>query len=801
MSSDTESILAGVDMAQLVQSYGIELQKKGDDYVGLCAFHEESTPSMFVYQSDGDKGRIYCYGCLAQEDAAGFVMKKDNIDFKQAMEVLKTKVIRHIEPSPEPKPAPAKWVSEKPPIGSMPDMTTKIGSPAVYWTYMDGDGATLGFIARYETEQGKTYRPWTYGRMSQNQPLGWAQKTFSAPRPLYGLDRLTEKPAAQVIIVEGEKAADAGQELLPSMVVISWPGGASAEKTLDLAPLTGRKIILIPDADIPGQQSMQRLAKLLVPVASKVGVVDSSDQPSGWDLADAEWTSAETVAWIKKNLLRATLTETQQKPTMKLVDKPELDTVEVIEETIDGNVVSLASKRLELNPEVPPEFSESALAQAWSQSTGRDWRYTYQWGRWHYWDESRWRHDETNSVLNRCQQKLINLSGSATAIANLSVQARRALCSKSIISNVLSLAGSDDVHAMRPGDWDADIWALPTPGGTLNLKTGLIREPSRNDNATKVTAVTPDLTSTEADCPNWISLLERATRKDKGMIEYLQRWCGYMLTGDTREECFMFVYGPGGSGKSTFVRNLSAVLGDYATASRMEAFMEQKNPGHSTEIAKLAGARLVTATETNQGGRWNEARIKVLTGRDKIAARFMRKDEFEFLPQFKLLIAGNHRPALRSVGEEMRRRLHVVDFPDSIPEDEKIFDMDDRLKSEYPAILAWAVRGCLEWQKQGLATPQKVHTATREYLESEDTLGAWLDECCEIDDRYHTQTSEAYKSYSNYIQASGEGVFSQKRFTQMLEERGFFRDKVASKRVIRRIMIKVIETARYNNEY
>jgi P4 family phage/plasmid primase-like protien len=256
------------------------------------------------------------------------------------------------------------------------------------------------------------------------------------------------------------------------------------------------------------------------------------------------------------------------------------------------------------------------------------------------------------------------------------------------------------------------------------------------------------------------------------MLAYLQKWAGYFLTGDTREEGLMFVHGPGGSGKSTFVRVLSEILGSYSRACNMDAFTNRDRAEHSTEIAKLAGARLVTATETDAGAKWNEPRIKQLTGRDKIAARFMRQDEFEFMPTFKIIIAGNHRPGLKTVGEEMRRRIHLIEFPDSLALDERNNQLPEQLRAEYPAILRWMIEGCLEWQRHGLGKPERVIDDTEQYLQAQDVLGAWISEHLERSNS-STRVSECHRSYTTYAREQGEFEPSMTRFSEDMQARGW----------------------------
>jgi len=180
------------------------------------------------------------------------------------------------------------------------------------------------------------------------------------------------------------------------------------------------------------------------------------------------------------------------------------------------------------------------------------------------------------------------------------------------------------------------------------------------------------------------------------------------MTGVTTEHVLFFLYGTGANGKGIFLRTLAAIWGDYAVTASMDVFTEGKYERHPTELARLRGARLVIAQETEKGRHWNESRLKALTGGDKITARFMRQDFFEFTPQFKLMIAGNHKPSLKTVDEANRRRIQMIPFTVTIPEAERDLNLFNKLKPEWPGILRWALNGCLEWQRLGLAPPPVV---------------------------------------------------------------------------------------------
>ncbi len=230
--------------------------------------------------------------------------------------------------------------------------------------------------------------------------------------------------------------------------------------------------------------------------------------------------------------------------------------------------------------------------------------------------------------------------------------------------------------------------------------------------------------------------------------------------------------------KSTLVTAIANILHDYAPTAPIEAFTVSGQDRHPTELAMLRGARLAIATETEEGRRWAESRIKLLTGGDRVAARFMRQDFFEFTPQFKLLVVGNHKPQLRGVDEAIRRRLHLIPFAVTIPPSQRDPDLPQKLALERAGILAWAIEGCLEWQRIGLAPPTAVKAATEAYLADEDAVAIWLADRCEISPRHEAGTGALYGSWLEWCEKAGEHAGNQKTFVQALEMRGFVRTRV-----------------------
>jgi putative DNA primase/helicase len=417
------------------------------------------------------------------------------------------------------------------------------------------------------------------------------------------------------------------------------------------------------------------------------------------------------------------------------------------------------------NSSVAPTFSEDGLALRFADLHGDRLRYVSLSGRWMIWNGTRWAVDDTQQVLDMVRE--LCRSASMMCKHNEQSTARR-LASKSTALNVLHLASADRRLAATPQQWDLDVWSLNTPSGTVDLRTGQIREHRGKDYITKSAAASP-----AGDCPLWLAFLNRITDGDVELQNFLQRSVGYALTGTTSEHALFFLYGTGANGKSVFLSVLAGLLGDYAQMAPMSTFIASSSEQHPTDLARLQGARFVTATEIEDGTRWAESRIKSLTGGDKITARFMRGNFFEFLPQLKLFIGGNRLPGLRGVDEAIKRRMHVIPFAITIPKEERDLGLLEKLKSEYPGIIAWAIQGCLQWQAQGLNPPSLVLDATREYLSSEDLIGRWIEDRAIVVEGVWTPNAKLYANYRGYCTDEGEVPIPRRCFTQQLAARGF----------------------------
>ena len=368
------------------------------------------------------------------------------------------------------------------------------------------------------------------------------------------------------------------------------------------------------------------------------------------------------------------------------------------------------------SPRVTTDYSEAALADKFVEEHGDYLRHVAVWSKWLHYDGQRWKTERTHLVRDLATKLCKDAADECDA---------REIASSKTIAGVQTLAAADRQIAATVDQWDADLWLLNTPGGVVDLTTGEMLPHDPDDHMSKTTAAEPG-----GDCPLWLAFLDRTFAGNTDLIGYAQRMFGYGLTGSTREHAMFFGHGSGGNGKSVLIDTAAGILGDYHTTAPIETFTAAAGDRHSTELAMPQGARLVTTVETEQGRRWAEARIKTLTGGDRISAPFMRQGFFEFKPQFKLLIVGNHKPVLRVVDEAIRRRFNLIPFTVTIPDHEKDLTLTERLKAEWPGILQWMIDGCIAWQKTGLCPPATVSEATADYLDAEDTVSAWIDECC-----------------------------------------------------------------------
>jgi putative DNA primase/helicase len=416
-------------------------------------------------------------------------------------------------------------------------------------------------------------------------------------------------------------------------------------------------------------------------------------------------------------------------------------------------------------------ITQDGIARIFASRYADRLRFCHSIGAWYEWTGTHWKRDETNRAFEFVRLIARELSEGREA------RELKGLRTTAFASGVERFSRSDPVFAITAAAWDRDPFQLGTPGGTVDLKAGNLRAGLPGDCITRLTAVAP---APATDCPIWLKFLDDATAGDVGLVRHLQQWCGYALTGETREHALVFLYGPGGNGKTVFLNTVTGIMADYAVTASMDTFTASTGDRHPTDLAMLRGARLVAASETEQGRAWAEARIKHVTGGDPITARFMKRDFFTFTPTFKLTIVGNHQPTLASVDDAVRRRFNIVPFPHKPARPDH--ELEQKLRSEWPGILRWMIDGCLDWQLGGLVRPQVVMKATDDYFDEQDLLGQWLAACCEVqsgNDRMKSTSTALYASWQGFLKAAGQKPETLKAFSQNLTKRGFepYRDK------------------------
>jgi P4 family phage/plasmid primase-like protien len=406
-----------------------------------------------------------------------------------------------------------------------------------------------------------------------------------------------------------------------------------------------------------------------------------------------------------------------------------------------------------------------------------DVRYDFDAKSWKIYDGRRWVRDPSGHVERLAKQTVESLF----EIAAVEPEDRRtkirshALRSQDgrKIESLLKLARSEAEVAMTRAAFDTDPWLLNCQNGTIDLRIGKLRPHSRIDMLTKLAPVTFDPAATS---PLWDSFLRRIMTPE--LAAFLQRAAGYSMTGDAREQKWFEAYGGGANGKSTFLRTLQAMMGDYAASTSMDTLVAKRGGGASNDIARLAGARFVTAVEAEEGQRLAEERIKQMTGGDLIAARFLYQEHFEFRPTFKLWIATNHRLNIRGTDHATWRRVTEIPFTVSIPENEQDRELVERLQAELSGILSWAVAGCLLWLAHGLQEPPAVREATADYRRQEDLIGAFLEDSCYLDPAVRTPSRDLYAAYQAWCVRTGEkNPLSQMKLAPKLRERGLTPDR------------------------
>ena len=324
---------------------------------------------------------------------------------------------------------------------------------------------------------------------------------------------------------------------------------------------------------------------------------------------------------------------------------------------------------------------------------------------------------------------------------------------------------------VRSEQLDHNPWLLNCQNGTIDLRTGKLQPHDPKDFITRICAADYDLTCA---IPLWMQLMEKITGGDKEYMRYIQKALGYALTGDISEQAIFLLYGTGSNGKSTMLNVFAALLDGYAQSTSSDTFMQKKNESVNNDIARLKGARFVSAIEMEEGKRMAESLIKSMTGGDKLVTRFLYGEFFEYVPQFKVFLAVNHKPIIKDTTNSIWRRIKIMEFNNTFTEQERDKNFPAKIMAkELPGILAWAVQGCLDWQQNGINAPDIVAAATRDYREEMDSFSHFFMECCVVKENARVTNKMLRAKYEEWCKENGEWPLTQKPFSQKLLERGY----------------------------
>jgi putative DNA primase/helicase len=435
-------------------------------------------------------------------------------------------------------------------------------------------------------------------------------------------------------------------------------------------------------------------------------------------------------------------------------------------------------------PDEPIKFDPSDVgnAERFVRLYGSDLRHCHLWGSWLLWRPGRWEADETGGapIVRKVTQMVRGIAKDAFRPENAGKMAEMlkwagSCHSKARIESCIGLAKAQDGIDITPALLDADPYLLNLANGTFDLREMRLREHRKTDLLTKIVK---HAYSQDAKCLHWLEFLAKVLDRDDELIRYVQKAVGYSLSGDTSEKCFFFLYGLGNNGKSIFVETISRLMGDYANILDVEALMMQQhgNPsGPSSDLAILKGARFVISSETEDGRRLSESKIKRLTGGDTIHCRFLKQEFFSYVPEFKIWIAGNHKPQIRGTDEGIWSRVHLIPFEVTIPKDQRIpaAKLHAMFRTESEGILAWMIEGYRLWQQEGLRKPGAVEQATESYRSESDVFGQFLAECTDADQFGEVRALELYNVYARWAKGQGEkSPATNTRFGRAMSERG-----------------------------
>lgn len=697
-------------------------------WMALCPGHDDHDPSLSVTEASDGKVMLHCFAtsaCTAETivNAMGLTM-------------------RDLMPNDRNN-------------GNGHTTTTRKPVPDATYDYVDADGQLVYQVVRYPN------KPNGDKDIKQRRPDGkdgWIYKVRGMPKLLYHLpDTIAAAKAGRtILIVEGEKDCDRARTTL-GLAATTNSEGAGKWPQDQSHHLTGARVIIIPDNDPTGRDHAQKVAASVAPYAARVQVVELPGVPVKGDLSD--YLDAGGTIDDLTQLVRDT-------PQWEPHTEPEPVSVAPGGE-VAGDDGILNDPRY--------RHTDVGNAKLLVAQHGRDLRYCEAQHSWYVWTGTIWKQDKSVRVVKAVQlakSTVQTIFDEATRTHDDATwkHARKSNHAAPIAA-MLKMAETEPGIPILPDDMDCDPWLLNCPNGTVDLRTGELREHRREDLMTKLAGADYD---PAAECPTWLKFLEDIL-PDREVREFVQRAAGYSLTGSNEEDCWLFLYGRGANGKTTLLEALLDVAGDYGHNAVHDLFAQKQTSGASDDVAALRGTRFVVTSEVQQGKRMDEAKAKQLTGGDTLTARKLYENAIQFKPTFTIWQAGNHKHVVRGTDEGIWRRIHPVPFEESIPEEKQDKGLAQKLQAEYQGILAWCVRGCLTWQRGGLEVPEAVKQSKQEYRKEEDVFGQWLEECTVEEAFAASKASDLHRSYQAFWMANvgGKTAPSARGMAGELKRRGY----------------------------
>lgn len=606
------------------------------------------------------------------------------------------------------------------------------------YTYHHATGSPCGFVAVYRRpgESAKSCIPYFVRAGGSWRPKAGEE------RPLFNA-HLIER-AQTVVFCEGEKAAEALQNhlgsLAPDVCASTWPLGAKGFQKCDFSAVKGKRVILWPDNDEPGVNAMTGAQKKIEQAGAK-GVQFVKIEALELELEEKE----DAFDYFAKN------------PKAKFEDLPL---------AVRGNSVRALT---------PIDLTDEGALLRFERIFAGELHFCREIG-WLRFCGTHWEKIDSGYIVTRLLPEVaLDFEESSLYAPNEKAGKefrKRAQHYRNIRPReaIERAARSSRVFAADFSEFDSHEHLLNTVGGTVDLYTGEHREHRASDKITTCLSTCAE----KSPCPKWEKFVLDICSGDKERAGYLKRAIGYSVTGSTEEQVLFILWGQGSNGKSLFLETLSEILGDYAATTESAVLLKRKNTGVPNDVARLAEKRFVPCGETEQGAELYEAKVKLLTGRDTITARFLHKEFFEFRPQFKIWMHTNYRPTIKGQDDGVWRRVVLIPFSATFRGESRDPKLGEKLLAEAPGILNWCIEGAKEWRESGLQTPESILKQTADYKTDMDDLSEWITECCVRDNGTRDgKARELFESYRRFMKKSGSEPLSCHVFSNVLVDRGY----------------------------